>query len=148
VDSSAIGCSRIAHRAARTCAAWFGEHSEEFYHAERIASNFPKDDQCRCVAWLHDLIENKPLSLNDIERSFGPDIRRDVDALTRRDGEVYADYIARVCASGDVPRRVKIEDVLDNLTRPGCEARPQSERLRWARALVKLLEAAPHDPSA
>lgn len=62
---------------------------------------------------------------------------RSLDAITRRDGEVYADYIERV-ALDPVARRVKICDLNDNLTRGGGPH--ASLRQRYRRALLRLTQ--------
>lgn len=90
-----------------------------FDHAQRVRELLasPDSDQAAIVAWLHDLVEDTPLTLPDLEGfGFSPGIIAVVDALTRRAEETYADYIDRV-SRDPVARRVKIADLTDHLTR-------------------------------
>lgn len=81
------------------------------------------------TGFMHDAVEN----------GFWP--RRlmwpELDAITRRDGEVYTDYIRRVKAN-PTARRVKLFDLIDNLTRGGGPSK--SLRQRYLRAIYYLLE--------
>lgn len=58
-----------------------------------------------------------------------------LDAITRRPGEVYADYIDRV-ARHPVARKVKLCDLRHNLSRGGGPH--DSLRCRYERALARL----------
>lgn len=61
-----------------------------------------------------------------------------LDAITRRKGEVYANYIERV-AKNPKARRVKIADLRHNLKRNGGP--PASLEKRYRRALWRLISA-------
>ena len=58
-----------------------------------------------------------------------------LDAVTRRPGEVYAEYIDR-CGKHPVARRVKIADLKDNLSRG--DGPPGGLAERYRRALRQL----------
>ncbi|UWQ30241.1 hypothetical protein [Leisingera sp. M523] len=60
-----------------------------------------------------------------------------LDAITRRPGEVYADYIER-CSQHPAARRVKIADLRHNLSR--CGGPGASLQKRYQRALARLSE--------
>lgn len=80
-------------------------------HAERVASSFPAGTVEHEVALYHDHLED---GLGEV-----PDaIRVHVEVLTRRPGEIYRRYIARVRRSGDaVAIAVKLADLRDNIAR-------------------------------
>ncbi len=82
-------------------------------HPERVASGF-EDDFLKTVAILHDLVEDTETTLTEIEQEFGHEVAAEVDALTRRGGEVYMDYVKR-CAGRPAARQVKKADLKDNL---------------------------------
>lgn len=66
------------------------------------------------VAILHDVVEDTPVTLNDLaEMGFGPDVIAAVDAMTRREGEDYFDYIER-CSQDEIACIVKLADLEDN----------------------------------
>lgn len=72
----------------------------------------------RIVAVLHDVAEDFDAGWGRItDGDFSEDVVDAIDALTRRKGEPYSDFILRA-AENDIARRVKIADVRDNL-RPG-----------------------------
>jgi (p)ppGpp synthase/HD superfamily hydrolase len=70
----------------------------------------------RIAAVLHDTVEDCGLSLAGVEADFGPEVRRLVDAMTKRDGEIFTDRIDRcIEEGGEEAVRIKIADMEDNL---------------------------------
>lgn len=67
------------------------------------------------AAVLHDTVEDTDLTLDSIYVIFGGEVRDLVDALTRRKGEAYLDYIARVKEAGGDAVAIKLSDIGDNL---------------------------------
>ena len=97
------------------------------------------------AAWLHDVVEDTPWTLDDLRREgFGARTVDLVDALTRREGETYFQYIDRVCL-GPISTEVKIEDNGDNSNPESLQHIDAADRAwrvkRYAKALV-LLQAA------
>lgn len=69
----------------------------------------------RILAALHDVVEDGPLSLEDLRREgLSEEVVRAVDALTRRAGEAYAAFVRRV-ARDPLARQVKRRDLLDDM---------------------------------
>jgi (p)ppGpp synthase/HD superfamily hydrolase len=66
------------------------------------------------AAVLHDTVEDCGIELSQLRLGFGAHIAEAVDALTRRDGEAYSDFIER-CAANDLARSVKEADLRDNM---------------------------------
>lgn len=93
------------------------------------------------AAMLHDVVEDTKTTLDEIEESFGPDVRRLVDAVSRRvnaDGEkeaYLAQFIPRICQDLQAIE-VKRFDLLDNLS-----TLPLGHKLifRYTQALSQLL---------
>lgn len=97
------------------------------------------NDRDRIVAVLHDVVEDSDkIGLGDILALFGEGIWAAVDAVTRRDGETYTDFIKRA-STNEIGRRVKIADLRDNLRGT------HGNRERYIAALAAL--GAPIDPS-
>jgi len=69
----------------------------------------------RIAAVLHDTVEDTDASLAGIELRFGRRVADLVDALSRRPGESYGDFIVRVHAAGPNAILIKRADILDNL---------------------------------
>ena len=67
------------------------------------------------AALLHDVVEDTPATLEEVQSRFGAEVAATVAALTKPPGAVYADYIATLAATGHVDAlRVKLADNLDN----------------------------------
>ena len=72
------------------------------------------------LGWLHDIIEDTDITLEEIELLFGEEISNRLDALTRRDSEDYYQYGDRLIANGDkIVYLVKYADLRDNLSKIG-----------------------------
>ncbi|KNY18470.1 hypothetical protein AKG11_04980 [Shinella sp. SUS2] len=87
------------------------------FHPLRVASTF-SDATLQTIAVLHDVVEDTALTLSDLDAHLPQGIVNAVDALTRRPGETYEDFIVRV-GRNPIARQVKIADLRDNL-RPGA----------------------------
>lgn len=96
------------------------------------------------AAVLHDTVEDSGWTLAHLEREgFGPRIIAALDALTRRAGESYDDFIERV-ALDPLARRVKLLDLEDNAEIERIDAPTERDRTRVAkykRAIVRLRDA-------
>ena len=55
-------------------------------HPERVAARLDTPE-AKVVGWLHDTVEDTPLTIRDIEAAFGPETAAAVDAISRRAGE-------------------------------------------------------------
>lgn len=106
------------------------KHDGEPYilHVHRVAMNIARagyDDRHVAVAWLHDVLEDTDVTVEELHAAFpeDPDIVADVVALTKKKGESLVDYYtrlrqrvraARIKYFGDKPdnfrRNHKIED--------------------------------------
>lgn len=80
---------------------------------------------------LHDTVEDTATTIEDIRTEFGDKVARIVEALTRRPGEVYADFIIRCKTEGESPEAIDEQvaakdcDVSHNLS-----DLPEGHRLR------------------
>jgi (p)ppGpp synthase/HD superfamily hydrolase len=98
----------------------------------------------KMAAVLHDVVEDTDVTLADLAaEGFSPAVVRAVDALTRRKGEDYMDFVRRAGAD-PVARRVKLADLADNmdlsrLPNPGEADNVRLEKYRRARALLLAL---------
>ena len=87
-------------------------------HPFRVACSFMPNTDEAVVAFLHDVLEDTKVSLEALcEEGLTPTQEVMLLALTKKAGEKYFDYIARVknCA-GAIP--VKLADLEDNM--PGA----------------------------
>lgn len=98
------------------------------------------------AAYLHDSIEDTDLTLTDLKQTIIPhQVINAVDALTRRKGEPYFDYIERV-KTHQVALVVKLADLTHNLDHsrfktshdPDTEKTAQSLKKRYTKAVSIL----------
>ena len=83
-------------------------------HLAFVAAHVDGDD-AKTVAWLHDIVEDTTVTLDDLRREGFPEhIVAAVDAHTHRAGEEYLDYVRRAVAN-PLARKVKTQDVLHNM---------------------------------
>lgn len=82
-------------------------------HPLRVMQEMETETE-RVVAVLHDVVEDTPYSLDDIEDRFGPTVTEAVDALTKRNGETYSEFVDRAAAN-PIARCVKLADIEDNM---------------------------------
>lgn len=110
-------------------------------HPERVASRLSAPEE-QVVGWLHDTVEDTALSLAEIEARFGPETAAAVDAISRRDGESWSDYLDRV-KQNPMARKVKISDLIDNsnLSRiPNVTLKDVRRQAKYNKALRELLK--------
>jgi (p)ppGpp synthase/HD superfamily hydrolase len=71
--------------------------------------------ESQIVAVLHDVIEDSAWTITDLVRQgFPPLIIEAIEAITKKQGESYTDYILRV-KSNAIAHQVKIADVRHNM---------------------------------
>lgn len=68
----------------------------------------------KIVAYLHDVVEDAGVSLDEIREEFGGEIADAVDVLTRKDGVSYMDYIKGIKKNG-LAKKVKMADLTHNM---------------------------------
>ena len=95
------------------------------------------------AAWLHDVVEDTRFTLDALAVVFPESVMGAVDALTRRDGEPYFDYVERA-RGNEAACLVKISDLEHNLdeSRLGDGADVEavaSRRERYREALHRLI---------
>lgn len=108
-------------------------------HPLRVMLRMTTEDE-RIAAVLHDVVEDCPAFPIDrlAVARFSPDVLAALDALTRREGESYGDFIERAGAN-PLARRVKLADLADNsdlsrLPNPGPADFRRQEKYRRATA--------------
>ena len=70
----------------------------------------------RIVAVLHDTIEDTELTLDGLDSlGFSKEIIEAVDAISKRKGESWKDFIWRV-SKNELAKRVKYADIKDNMS--------------------------------
>lgn len=72
-------------------------------------------EEAMMVAVLHDVVEDSPLTLDDLRvAGFSDTVVAAIDALSNRDGESYPDFIERL-SHNPLAVQVKLGDLQDNM---------------------------------
>jgi len=106
-------------------------------HVAGVARNMQRFDESDSpdllvAALLHDVVENTPVPLSEVEARFGARVARLVDAVTNREGESAADSAFRACDVGRDALLLRLCDRLDGIRRsPG---RPENKRRKFLSA--------------
>ena len=104
-------------------------------HAFRVSDKMWPDEDAVAVAWLHDVIEDTEETEYTLKAQGVPDhVVNAVVDMTKVEGESYADYMVRVAAN-PLARKVKIADMLDNLS---DDPTPKQIK-KYARGLLVLV---------
>lgn len=108
------------------------------FHVMRVADRQTTLER-RIIALLHDTVEHKKLTLQDIEQMFTKAIAYSVGLLSQRDNENYlTDYLQRVLQDEDACW-VKLADVEDNtrIDRIDAKAARKFEKYRTAHEALR-----------
>lgn len=106
-------------------------------HPRDVVSRLPDDvpDEVEAVAWLHDVLEDTSTTIDDLMKVGFPErIIRAVHAISKRKGEDYDVYLARV-KMDRIARQVKIADMLANL----ADDPTDKQIVKYAKGLLALV---------
>lgn len=110
-------------------------------HPLRLMLKFEDVDE-QVVSVLHDVVEDGDVTLDELrELGVSSAAVAAIDCLSKREGELYEDFIARI-KPNDLARRVKIADIRDNLdlTRlPRVSDKDLQRVAKYHRALRELM---------
>ena len=82
-------------------------------HPEKVAS-FVNSDEEKAVAYLHDVIEDTELTLEDLrEYGFSEEVLKAVDVITKKKGQDYQTYLNSV-KENKLARVIKLADLRHN----------------------------------
>jgi (p)ppGpp synthase/HD superfamily hydrolase len=82
-------------------------------HPLRVMAKMTTEAE-KCVAILHDVVEDTHVTLDDLRVFFTPEIVEAVDLMTRKDDSSYFGYIGSI-KNNPLARVVKIADLEDNM---------------------------------
>lgn len=83
-------------------------------HPLRLMLKFQSENE-KIVAVLHDVVEDGDVTLEELRQNGFPEtVVIAIDSLSKKLGESYEDFIIRL-SSSELAKRVKIEDIKDNL---------------------------------
>lgn len=79
----------------------------------RFVAGLVEGDTAKAVAWLHDVVEDTAVTLEDLSQEFPPEVVEAVSLLTHGKNVAYEDYI-RAIGQNPVARAVKLADLTHN----------------------------------
>ena len=91
------------------------DKAEEDYilHPMTVASYMDTDTE-KAIAYLHDVLEDTSVTVDELRNHFPNEIVDTVITLTHRKDESYFEYIQRISKS-KLAKKVKVADLLHNL---------------------------------
>jgi (p)ppGpp synthase/HD superfamily hydrolase len=107
-------------------------------HPMRLVKNMVSDDQ-KVVAALHDVVEKNPeWTLKRLAKEgFSEKVIAGVEAMTRRPGENYEEFVIRAGAD-PIGRTVKLADLRDNIYMSKVAGLDEAHTEKYRRAIELL----------
>ena len=104
-------------------------------HPDRVAAKFQNSDILAAIGQLHDVIEDSPVTAEDLlDKGIPGSVVDAVVALSKKPGENYLDAILRVMQN-PLARQVKIVDLEDNML--GLDEGSLKDKYRLALYILK-----------
>lgn len=126
----------LAHKAHDKQTRWGGE--PYIVHPERVAARLSSyGPSVVAIGWLHDVVEDTDVTLDDIEQELGANISKKIEIITHRPSETYAEYIERI-GQNFVATLVKLADLEDNLSDLDNSPRNRQRRQKYELARLYL----------
>jgi (p)ppGpp synthase/HD superfamily hydrolase len=135
-----ISSDIVKHAAAIAAEAHQGQFRRDgitpyILHPQAVVSRVAGDPYAEAVAWLHDVLEDTPVTVEMLrEQQMPEEVIAAVSMLTKPDGADYEEYLQAIKAN-PLAKKVKIADMLSNLGDQPSE----KQILKYARGLVILL---------
>jgi len=115
------------------------------FHPLHLAEQMDDETAC-CAALLHDVVEDTPVTLEELANEFPPEVVEVVALLTHGDGEedgleAYWDYIRRI-REHPIAKKVKLADIDHNSDQTRCidSGISQEKRDWWKQKYQKARE--------
>lgn len=114
------------------------------FHPIHVAEQMEEEISC-CAALLHDVLEDTPVTREELLLEFPEAVVEAVCLLTRREGEDYPSYIRRL-RQNPAAVQVKLADLVHNLDQTRCAgtdispARLKAWKDKYTSALALLTE--------
>lgn len=111
-------------------------------HPLRVMMHSGPDHEHMIVAVLHDTLEDTFVTEEMLlEKGLSLHLVEAIEALTRRDGETYREFIERA-AKNPIARKVKIKDLEDNMSKernmPPLDEKTERRLLKYRKAHAYL----------
>ena len=114
------------------------------FHPLHLAEQMDDEVSC-CAALLHDVVEDTPVTLEELSREFPREVTEVVSLLTHRETDDYFTYLAKI-KKHPVATKVKLADIAHNSDQSRCigcglsEEKLASWQDKYRRATAYLLK--------
>lgn len=111
------------------------------FHPIHLAEQM-SDEATTCVALLHDVVEDTPVTLEDLQKDFPQLVIAAVALMTRDKNTDYFDYVRKI-KTNPIAREVKLADLAHNSDQSrlvGCEGVSAEQRKRLREKYEKAVE--------
>lgn len=111
-------------------------------HPAYVAAHV-RGDCAKAVAWLHDVVEDTPVTLDDLcSAEFDDEVLEAIRLLTHDPAVPYLDYVRRL-KGNPLARQVKLADLAHNsdLSRIPQPTKTDYRRLEKYRQAIEILQA-------
>ena len=114
------------------------------FHPLHLAEQMDDETSC-CAALLHDVVEDTPMTLEELSGEFPAEIIHVVDLLTHRDTDDYFTYLAKI-KTHPIAIKIKLVDIAHNSDQSRCigcglsEEKLASWRVKYDQARNFLLK--------
>ena len=112
------------------------------FHPFHVAEQMD-DEISTTVALLHDIVEDTPMTLDELRaEGYPPEVVEAINALSRRESERYMDYVDRL-KKNPLAKKVKLADLAHNSDQtriPNPTEKVRNMWKRYERAKERLLE--------
>lgn len=116
---------------------------EEYIKHPIAVASMVNGDIVKAVALLHDIVEDTDVTFDTLEaEGFSSEVVNAVDAITKRDGEGYGNYLQRV-ANNPIAAQVKQADLKHNsqLSRFKNPSRKDEKRCKKYIERIEMLKS-------
>lgn len=98
-------------------------------HVAVVAEGVKDDPVAMTVAYLHDIVEDTPVTIEDIRSEFSPEVADAVAVLTHKRGVPYAYYIWQT-QQNPIATKVKLSDLRSNMDPNRLSDAPSDKDIR------------------
>lgn len=110
-------------------------------HVAVVADGVETDQLVKTAAYLHDTVEDTTLTMEDIRAAFPKEVADAVEALTRKKGMSYAEYLWHI-QQNHTAIKVKLSDLRNNMDLSRLPHEPTKKDLarttKYSRAYAML----------
>ena len=88
------------------------------FHPVHLAEQMDDEISC-CAALLHDVVEDTPVTMENLAREFPAEVIEVLKLLTHKDGVEYFTYV-RAMKDHPIARKIKLADIAHNSDQSRC----------------------------